>query len=220
MIFHNIRLIVFDLDGTLVDAFADIAAAANHALRLLGRPERPVDKISPHVGNGGRNLMKSLLEAGASEKEIDQAFEGWRAYYAEHPCDFAKPYPGVPEALAELHQRGIKLALISNKLDELTRSIAEHLGLAKYFDAIQGEQASVPRKPDPAALYRLMDRFGVKAEETLMVGDGDADMKVATNAGVAGIGVNYGVYSEEKLKELGAAVVLGSMSELPLIVGK
>lgn len=218
-LFPGVRLIVFDLDGTVVDAFADIAAAANYGLKIVGRGPLDVATVSRYVGHGGRDLMRSCLGVGASEDEINRALEGWRAYYAEHPADFAKPYPSVEPTLAELRRRGIRLAVISNKIHEVARAALQHLGLARYFDVIQGETPDLPRKPDPEALRRLMEQFGVMPEETLMVGDGDADMDAARNAGVAAVGVSYGVSSAARLEELGATLVIDYFAGLLNVLG-
>ena len=215
--FADIRLAVFDLDGTVVDSFADIAAAANYGLRQMGRREVSVELATSFVGHGGRHLMRSLLGHdgnGVSDEEAERGFALWREYYSEHPADLAKPYPGAVETLGELRRRGMRTAVLSNKLDELVQSIVERLGLAPYFDAVQGEAPGEPRKPDPALLERLMHQFKATPEQTVLVGDGEADMLVARNAGVAAFGVDYGVCSPERLRELGAVVVLERFEDL------
>lgn len=217
--FKSIRLLIFDLDGTLVDAFADIATAANHALNTLGRQPLALDAITRHVGHGGRNLMQSCLGAGATEEEIDKAFAAWRSYYANHPADFAKPYPGVPSTLAKLRASGLKTAVLSNKLDSLTRKILEALGLDKQFGCIQGEMPGYPRKPDPQSVFAVMEKMAALPEQTLLVGDGDADMLVAQNAGLRAVGVTYGVCTREKLIQMGATATIDAFPALIDLLG-
>lgn len=212
--FSNIHLLVFDLDGTLVDTFADIAAAATYALQKQGRPAVDAVEVRPHVGAGGRNLMKGLLGEGASEVQINQAFVDWKEYYTAHPADFTHAYPSVLETLEELRQRRVKMAILSNKSHSLILAILEKLDMLSDFDFVQGEETGVPLKPNPAQLEKLMRQIGVSPGETMMVGDGVADMQVAHNAGVVAVGVDYGVCSRRQLQRLSAAVILEEITEL------
>jgi phosphoglycolate phosphatase len=215
---RDIRLIVFDLDGTLVDTFDDIAAAANFALRMAGRPDQPVDLIRSRVGGGGRNLMRQCLGPDASDGEVDAAFVHWRDYYAERPSEKARLYPGVAEGLRVLRARGIRLAVLSNKLHMLTERIVRDLGLDQWIERVQGEDPARPRKPDPALLLEIMKDLDARPENTLMVGDGDADMIVARNAGIDAVGVSWGVRSRASLEELGARRVVDTMEDLVSLV--
>ncbi len=228
--FSGIKLVVYDLDGTLVDAFADIAAAVNYSLgKNFGAAPIPTSVVMRYVGHGGRHLVQSLLINGHAvapgsepgeftESDFDRAFADWRAYYLEHPADLARPYEGVVEALQTLHQRGIRQAVLSNKSDDLIKLIVQNLGLEPYLDWVQGEAVGQPKKPDPVVLWQVMERFGASAGETLMVGDGVADMQVAANAGVAAVGVTYGVSSADEIRNLGARVVLDSLAGLSALI--
>ena len=207
------KLLIFDLDGTLVDSFTDIAEAANHALRAVGGRERTVAEVRAMVGHGGRKLMADLLDPDADEAAVDAAYDLWRGYYAKHPTDFATLYDGVEEGLETLRRRGHLLAILSNKTHELVLQIAANLGLEARVDAVQGERPPI-KKPDPAVLFALMDEFGAEASQTIMIGDGTADMQVATNAGVPALGVSYGVSTPERLGELGAERVFDTFAEL------
>jgi phosphoglycolate phosphatase len=211
------RFIVFDLDGTLVDTFDDIAAAANFALREAGLPTLPVEVVKSKVGFGARLLMRRLMgeDREIPQETIDHAYDVWRRYYAEHPTDFSRPYEGVEETLALLQSRGIAMAVLSNKFHDLTVRIVENLGLAKYFIAVYGENDAHPTKPDPEMLRRVMEQAGAAPTETLVVGDGEADMRVAANAGVAAVGMSYGVHAPERLRELGAVAILDRIDQLP-----
>ena len=212
--FRAVRLIVFDLDGTLVDTFEDIAAAANHGLGLVGRPPQDLSLIMSRVGGGGRNLMAKCLGEDATEQEITRAFEGWRDYYKTHPCVHARAYPGVKETLEGLRLKGARLAVLSNKLHEITVEILRQLGLLECFDSVQGEAPPSPRKPDPGEILRLMDKYGICRDEVLIVGDGEADVQLARNAGVRVVGVSYGVNTAARLREMGAEAVIARFPEL------
>lgn len=208
------KLLIFDLDGTLVDAFDDIALAANAALKDMGRAQRDPAEVRSRVGGGGRLLMARLLGEDAREEEIDRAFAGWKAHYERRPCVYARPYPGVPETLPALQAEGIALAVLSNKLESLSRVIVKKTGLAPYIAEVRGEREGIPKKPDPAGLFALMKLWGADQESCWMVGDGDADGEGAKKAGIPFIGVSWGVFSREALQDLGAEAVLDSMAEI------
>lgn len=213
--FSDIRLVVFDLDGTLVDTFQDIANAANHALHRMGRETYDFKTVMGFVGFGGRNLMRSLLGGEPADDEVARAFELWREYYIEHPADLARPYPGVEDTLKTLrNERNIRLAVLSNKSHDLVVAITRIMGLDLYFDAVLGEQKDAPRKPDPAVLLRIMERNQSAPDQTLFVGDSTADIQVARNARVPAVGVDYGVMNAGQLIELGAAVVVDAFPKI------
>ncbi|MBI5092464.1 MAG: HAD hydrolase-like protein [Candidatus Hydrogenedentes bacterium] len=216
MRFLRPALLVFDLDGTLVDTFGDIARAANYGLEQIGRPAVSVETIIPFVGRGGRNLIiQCVNDPTASETEIDAAFAAWKTYYADHLIDLSRPYPGAEDALGALRRRGIRLAVLSNKWHELTRGILTGLGLSPLLDAVQGQAPDKPMKPDPTLLFDMMRQFDAVPETTWMVGDGDADIVLAQNAGILSIGVSWGVHPAAGLKALGADVIIESLNELP-----
>lgn len=207
------KLLVFDLDGTLIDTFQDIAAAVNHAMRALGRPQYDLAEVKRHVGHGGRRLIADLLGDAADEAEIDRGFELWRAYYADHTTDYARPYDGVLDGLDALRAAGYRTAILSNKTHSLVEHIAKALDLTPRVDLVRGELPPL-RKPDPAVLRNLVDDMGADLARTEMIGDGDADAGVARKAGVPFQAVAWGVNSPERLHALGAENVFESFAEL------
>jgi phosphoglycolate phosphatase len=209
----EIRAVVFDLDGTLVDAFGDIAAAVNFGLREMDLPEHSVETIKGFVGNGVPKLAERALGEAATPERGRLLVDLLVTYYRQHPVDFAQPYPGCVGVLKTLRRHGIRIGVLSNKRHELTWLVLERLGLLPHLDQVQGE-GGVERKPDPAGYLELVKRVGVRVEESIMVGDGQPDADVARRVGVPFVGVSYGILSAERLRELGAVTILDDLEEL------
>lgn len=212
-----IRAVVFDLDGTLVDAFADIAAAVNHGMRALGLPEHSFERIKSFVGNGVPKLAERAVGAGHADLAPRLA-RLLVDYYRAHPADHAQPYPGAVEMLMALRAAGIRTAVLSNKRHELSALVLDRLGLSSHLDAVAGESHEVKPKPDPSGFLALAARLGATVGETLMVGDGEPDATVARNAGAPFVGVSWGLLPAERLRELGALAILNDLRELPLLL--
>lgn len=210
-------LVIFDLDGTLVNAFNDITAAVNYALGKLNLPMVETPFVRKYVGSGVRALMKDVLRElhalNGSEKKLDRAVSLWKEYSLEHPADQAELYPGVKSALERLSHKGVRIAVVSNKLDEVTGKVLEHLDISEMFDEIRGERPEFPKKPAPDALLHIMKRFDSSPEETLMVGDGRADIAAGKAANCDVWGVSWGILSPEEFRELGIEKVIDSMEE-------
>ncbi|HIV67998.1 MAG TPA: HAD family hydrolase [Candidatus Butyricicoccus stercorigallinarum] len=203
--------IIFDLDGTLLDTLGDLRDAANDALRRRGLPLRTTEEIRRFVGNGVRNLMRRCLPAGSPDEEIDAALADFKAYYAAHLCDTTAPYDGIPELLTVLRKRGIKVGVLSNKLDSATQQLIRHYFYGKV-DVAFGEHSGVPRKPDPTSCRMVMEQLGVRPEEVLYVGDSGVDMRTARNAGLTAVGVTWGFRSRSELIDNGADL----LADLPV----
>lgn len=203
--------VIFDLDGTLLNTLGDLQGAANDALRLRGLPPRTMEEIRRFVGNGVRNLMKRCLPAGSSDAEVDAALEDFKRYYGVHLCDSTVPYDGIPELLNILRKRGMKVAVLSNKLDAATQKLIAHYFRGKV-DLAFGEHAGVPRKPDPTSCNMVMKQLGVRPAEVLYVGDSGVDMQTAKNAGLTSVGVTWGFRGREELIENGADM----LADLPI----
>ena len=188
------RLLVFDLDGTLVDSSRDIAAAANAALARLapGTAAIPLDTILSFVGEGARLLVERCLGHAGLDRPADEVLRVYLECYAERLLDTTRLYPGVAEALDAL--AGTTLAVLTNKPGDMSRTILEGLGVASRFARVRGAGDVPSRKPDPAGLLGLMSELGASASETWMVGDSATDVGVARAAGARAAGVTWGFH--------------------------
>lgn len=208
-----LELIVYDLDGTLVDAFEDIWIGVNHALAQYGLPQLPFATVKSHVGDGARMLIRRCLGEAHADR-FDEVYTTYRKFYADHPVDKARLYPGALATLAELRARGYRQAILTNKPDEVARQVCRQLALAEAVDGIWGERPESPRKPDAESLLEVVRHFGVEPARCAVVGDGAADHKVAHGAGAKMIGVTYGLLNCEQVLERHPSAVIDSLDEL------
>lgn len=200
------RLVIFDLDGTLLDTVADLANATNQALEQCGYPTHPVEAYYKFVGNGINKLFARALPTEASNEEnVLRVRSLFLPYYNEHNADCSRPYPGIVELLHTLQEDGVKIAVASNKYHEATLKLVHHFFPDIRFTAIYGQREDVPIKPAPDIVYDILHDTGISAEQTLYVGDSGVDMQTACNAGVESVGVTWGFRSEAELREHGAA---------------
>ena len=193
------KLILFDLDGTLIDSLEDLAEAVNHALGLRGLPLHTVAEYRRMVGHGVRNLVKQALPEGADDALIDAALADFKAYYQAHIDVHTRPYPGIPELLTELQAHGIQLAVASNKFQEGTEYLINRFFPAIRFVAILGNKPGAPLKPDPEIVQEVLRRSGVSKDDALLVGDSPTDMKTAANGGIESLAVTWGYRTAEDL---------------------
>ena len=194
------KLILFDLDGTLIDTLEDLAEAVNHALELRGLPLHTLDEYRGMVGHGVRNLVQQALPAGADEAYIDAALADFKEYYQAHIDVHTRPYPGMPELLAELQARGVKMAVVSNKFQEGTEYLIKRFFPGIEFVAILGNRPGWPLKPSPEIVEDVLSRAGVSPEDALLVGDSPTDMRTAANGGIDALSVTWGYRSAEELE--------------------
>ena len=199
--------VIFDLDGTLLNTLGDLRAATNHALEVRGLPPHSMEEIRQFIGNGIRLLICRAMPEGTSEAEIDAALDDFKAYYAAHIHDRTVPYDGIPQLLTALRKRGIKVAVLSNKIDSASQQLIEYF-FPEKTDVVFGEHVGVPRKPDPTSCRMVMQQLGVQPEQVLYVGDSGTDMQTAKNAGLYAVGVTWGFRSKEVLLEYGADVLV------------
>jgi phosphoglycolate phosphatase len=210
------KLIVFDLDGTIVDAFGDIAAAANWAHGQLGRPALPEEFVKRGVGNGVRVLMRYCLGEDATEDEVGRGYDLFVEYYRAHNGERAFALPGAVALARRLRAACVKTAVISNKLHDLTVETLRKLEMLELYDEVLGESDRFPRKPAPDSLIYLMDKFNARPDETIMVGDGPADIALAKNAACRFVGVTTGLMTKDQLETLGTFEVLNSLEQFVL----
>ena len=199
--------VIFDLDGTLLNTLGDLRAATNHALEVRGLPPHSMEEIRQFIGNGIRLLICRAMPEGTPEAEIDAALDDFKAYYAAHIHDRTVPYDGIPQLLTALRKRGIKVAVLSNKIDSASQQLIEYF-FPEKTDVVFGEHVGVPRKPDPTSCRMVMQRLGVQPEQVLYVGDSGTDMQTAKNAGLYAVGVTWGFRSKEVLLKCGADVLV------------
>ncbi|HEV2351348.1 MAG TPA: HAD-IA family hydrolase [Terriglobia bacterium] len=192
-ILRNIQLLIFDLDGTLVDSETDLTLSVNAVRTQMGLEALPRKTVSSFVGRGVVTLMERALGNAASADDIQKAVGIFLAYYRLHMLDHTVPYAGVRETLEGL--KGWKMAVLTNKPVRFSRDMMAGLGLAAHFSFIYGGDSFERKKPDPMGVVKLMEDTGVSAAQTMIVGDSDTDVFTARNAGVLSCGVTYGIGS-------------------------
>ena len=211
-----IELIVFDLDGTLIDSKEDLALSVNAVRQRLGMDALPYDRVASYVGRGVVTLMRRALGEDASDATVTRAVEMFLEYYCDHMLDHTVAYPGVADALEGL--RAWKMAVLTNKPVRFSQAILDGLGLGGYFLRVYGGNSFEQKKPDPVGLVALMQEFKAPAGRTLIVGDSDTDILTGRNAGVWTCGVTYGL-APETLKSPPPDLVLDDLRELPALLG-
>jgi phosphoglycolate phosphatase len=193
---HTIRLLVFDLDGTLIDSRLDLIHSVNAMLRQFDRPELPGEMIATYVGDGAPMLVRRALGDPNDEQVFKSALEYFLSYYRIHKLDHTVVYSGIPEALTRIAtpQNGVKrrMAVLSNKPVNPSRAILEALGLADFFVSIYGGNSFSTKKPDPLGVQTILQETGVAAGESLMIGDSAIDVLTGRNGGLWTCGVTYG----------------------------
>lgn len=205
------KAVLFDMDGTLLDTLADMAAAVNHILSVHGYPLRTVEEVRAFVGNGARKLMERALPPDVTGDAFEALLEEYRQWYEAHACVKTAPYPGVPAVLAALHRDGVRCAVVSNKPDGATRELA-----ARFFPGLPafGQQDGIPAKPAPDMVYHALAELGVEASAAAYVGDSEVDVALARNAGLPLVAVSWGFRGREALEEAGAALVVDDAATL------
>ena len=195
------KLVIFDLDGTLLNTIDDLGTAANHTLAELGLPQHTLDEYRLMVGNGMRKLiMRALPDDKASDDAfIDSTLKQFLEYYAQHIDVYTKPYPGVPELINTLSIGGYKLAVASNKIQAGAERLIEKFFPGIPFVAVMGNSPLYPLKPDAAVVEYIMDKAGTDRAHTVMVGDSGTDIQTARNAGIPIIAVSWGFRPRHEL---------------------
>ena len=207
------KLIIFDLDGTLLDTIDDLSAAVNYAMQKRGFPQHTRDEYRRMVGHGARNLMRQALPDDQKDDEalIDAVLADFRAYYHTHIDVHTKPFPGMQNLLTNLHQNGVMLAVASNKFQEGTEHLVKEFFPEIPFVAILGNRPNHPLKPDPEVVGEVLRKAGIDRDDAVMVGDSDTDMETAVNGGIRGVAVNWGY---RNMKNIPGLTVVASVEEL------
>jgi len=222
---RSIKLVIFDLDGTLIDSRLDLVHSVNAALRHIGRPELPDDVIASYVGDGAPILIQRALGGEAVPDDlVRQGLQFFLSYYREHKLDHTTVYDGVKEALAALQRASNgtprKMAVLSNKPVIPSRAIVEALGLGSFFVQIYGGNSFATKKPDPEGARKLLEEMRVRPEETVIVGDSHVDIETGRNAGLWTLGVTYG-FAPHTLEPAEPDVLLDTPHEMAdLFAGK
>lgn len=213
------RLIVFDLDGTLLNSLEDLADSANWVLEQHGFPTHPVDAYRYFVGDGVRKLIERILpQEERTEARIEQCRQEFVAYYKVHMEDKTSVYEGITELLVELKNRGLKIAVATNKVHIAVKPLMEKYFPEIRFDSMIGQREGVPVKPAPQIMFDILREIGCEPSEALHVGDTATDMQLAHNAGVTPVGVLWGYRPLEELQEAGAKFIIEKPEELLRLV--
>ena len=220
---HRIRLLIFDLDGTLIDSRLDLIHSVNATLRHLKRPELDGDVIASYVGDGAPTLIRRALGDSEDETLLRMALEYFLGYYRLHKLDHTTVYEGIPEVLARLAQpsNGLQreMAVLSNKPVNPSRDIVHAMGLGDYFVSIYGGNSFPTKKPDPQGIRTILQETGIAAQETLMIGDSSIDVLTGQNSEVWTCGVTYG-FAPHSLEGVPPDVLVESPRELGELLGE
>lgn len=214
--FGGVRLLIFDLDGTLIDSKLDLALAVNATIEYMGRPALAHETIYSFVGRGAPMLVRRALGEGVADEEVDKGLAFFLSYYRAHMLDHTVPYPGVREGLELLNRHS--MAVLTNKPVRFSEGILAGLGLAKYFRFVYGGNSFPTKKPDPIGVNVLLRDLDVAPREAMMVGDSDVDVLTARNSGAWACGVSYGL-GVEGMRAHPPDLMLASLVELPVHLG-
>ena len=206
---------IFDLDGTLLDTLQDLAASCNYALRQHGMPEHSIDDVRRFVGNGVRLLMERAVPNGARNHDFEAVFATFREHYMHHSLDPTRPYPGIPEMLAELKARGCRSAVVSNKMMAATQELIRHFFPDTIEVAIgEHEAEGIRKKPAPDTVFAALDALEETTASAVYIGDSDVDIQTAHNAGLPCISVLWGFRDRDFLIDHGAETFVSKPQDL------
>lgn len=192
------KLVIFDLDGTVLDTLEDLANAVNAAMEKHGYPCHSIEKVRTMVGNGVANLITRALPAGTDSETHAAVLADFKAHYRDHMNDCTRPYPGIQEMMKALKDAGVKIGINSNKFDAALQNLCR-LHFDGLYDYAVGESEVTPKKPDPTAAQRIMAAMGAGTEETIYIGDSNVDLDTARNAGVASAWVSWGLRKRDEM---------------------
>ncbi len=213
------RLVIFDLDGTLVNSITDLGNACNYALRTLGYSEHAISTYNFMVGNGVRKLIERA-EPDANQETVEKLLSLFREYYDSHLTDKTVPYPGIPELLRCLKDKGVAIAVASNKYQAAVSKIVPHFFPDIPFVSIAGHNPSIPTKPDPSIVFSILNQHPTPKNEVLYVGDSSVDIETARRACIESVGVSWGFRPISELRGAYADNIVTSPEEILDIVDR
>ena len=209
------KLVIFDLDGTLLNTIEDLGHAANYALEMNGVATHTMAAYRFFVGNGVRKLINRVLpEDYRNSETVEKVLKDFMVYYDEHNTDFTKPYNGIEELLITLREQNVKLAVASNKYQKAVEHIIEHFFGNINFVAVEGQKDGVNVKPDPSIVFSILAKAKVPKSEVLYVGDSGVDMETARRACIDSVGVTWGFRPEKELVEYYAQNIIHNPDEI------
>jgi phosphoglycolate phosphatase len=212
-----VHALIFDLDGTLIDSKRDLIHSVNAMLQEMSRQQLPEETISGYIGHGAPLLVARALGGNATEEEHQRALKFFLAYYEEHKMDTTCAYPGVAETLAQLHEKNLPMAVLTNKPARISVRILNAMGLADYFRAIYGGNSFETKKPDPLGANTILSELGAVPQSAMVIGDSEVDVQTARNAGTLAAAVNYGFGVHDRTL-YPADVYLDSITDLVSLV--
>lgn len=219
-ILNPCKLVVFDLDGTLIDSKMDLVVSVNATRRHYSLDDLDAPTVESYVGNGVAVLIQRALGDGFADDELARAVDYFIHYYHDHCLDYTALYPGVREVIRALSEAGISQAVLTNKPVRISNKIVDGLGLGDAFLQVYGGNSFDAKKPDPQGLLRLMEEAGAAPSETLMVGDSTVDIQTARNAGCPSCGVTYGFQPETLANPAPDFLIENLPSLLPIVIGR
>ena len=218
----QIKLLIFDLDGTLVDSRLDLSNSINAMLRHFGKPLLPNEVIASYIGDGAPMLVRRSLGDPDDEAYVQQALQFFLLYYREHKLDNTYVYAGIKESLdairASRNGDAVHMAVLSNKPVVPSRAIVDALGLSDYFFQVYGGNSFHTKKPDPTGVQVLLNEAGTRPEQAVIIGDSDIDVLTARNSGIYSLGVNYG-FAPHTFVDAAPDVVVDRPEELAAVFG-
>ena len=207
------ELIIFDMDGTILDTLEDLKNSMNHTLRLHNMPERTLDEIRSFVGNGILKLIERATTEGTTPEKIKAIHKDYMAHYELHCADFTKPYDGVIDLIQKLRDRGYKTAVVSNKAHDAVLDLCEKY-FPNLFDLALGERPEIEKKPAPDMVNLVLDQLQISREKAIYIGDSDVDVATARNSNLDMIAVEWGFRTREFLTEQGAETIVSKPEEI------
>lgn len=212
------KAVIFDLDGTLLNTLEDLANACNYALEKCGFSTHEIEKYRKFVGDGKYKLIERTIPEKVKTPEVlNKVLAIYDEYYGQHMMDVTKPYPGIIELLDVLNEKGLKLAVVSNKPNEFAREVVK-IFFEDRLQLVFGQRANFPTKPNPVTVFEVFENFKVTPEECIYVGDSNVDIVTAKNAGVKSVGVAWGFRGKEELEAEGADFIVYTAEELGKLI--